>query len=1100
MSTFVVNPNEYIFFEPDQVLTNDHLNQLFGYLDQQERWTRNKLIGVGILCGLELSYDSSAGSISISGGVGITSQGYLINSCPPATYTSVIQYTQKTLPDILPFTCDPTPFYLPNDYGTIYQLLNADTVTKRKQDPCAGCNPDPNNPPPAQTQPQPITSITNLSDYVVVLFLEAQEKDLKNCNMQDCNNKGELLIFTLTPLLVLKQYINPNGNNNAAKPKEIRFKRFNVPYTGLKNSTQILEAFLKIMDINTLASIEGALSYCYNYTSAYFPGITNFPFTSTPGQYLRNTIEAIIKTDPIFIQYCYDFINDLILAYYEFREAAKCADTTCCVSECLFPLHLTLGVAGTNTSNSDQYRQRFVKVAGCCQDGGLNELQFLYNRMLLMVELFYDVYRASLFIRQKQQQLNIKITPSQYEFFPLSQRAIPYYYNEAKTGDQLYEYWNYEKSMNGDAAFNLGYNAGDYNQDDSVLNPLKYDIEKNTFFRVEGHIGQQYQTALTNILSQRHLYNLPFDVVAISADMLDTAGTLPTCQIQDLETDYRLIISEFACKVHGTFCQLSKLPFPIVQDQAKDKNSAKNNGIVFNPLPGSLDFDNPNYQKGDFLATFCPTVQGTIGDAYLGLIKNNTDFGSQLNNLITTTPNYQQNIAMYTYYFAVFYFINAVESLMYILMTNSISTLDINESESIFTAAYNLYLLTLTAVSTEFLVGTEQENQPPYTGTILNTIDQTISIAYILLSVCIDDRLQTLKNEYLDRLKNYESQVYFLNYFRKHPGLEHKAGVPKGGTFVLVYHEVSFSSLRPYEERIETAKDVSVSDLSLTEKQVADILKFVDDCGTTQQTIDKTTIIKILAQVPPDRYQIPNGVIIADFYVPYLCCSDCAPIAYILPQPTNNTSTPVIDMDAQYCGCDPATPLLVDSSSGGTVTADPSGTVNIVSINGTLFTGTDTIFTNTATGWQFTPAQAGATSANTKAVIIFTYTLNGQASNPATITVLYCPSSDFAVSRNTDTSKKPKQTNPFSFKLTPTDNNSAFTYQWTTPTLPDGVKLLDGPTVAVQRITFTRQAFDLMLQTANVLNFTLQVSNGTCENQPVTHDLVALIKQLLQNP
>ena len=48
------NTNAYIIFEPDQVLTNDHLNELFDYLDVQERLTRNKLIGIGIVCGLEI--------------------------------------------------------------------------------------------------------------------------------------------------------------------------------------------------------------------------------------------------------------------------------------------------------------------------------------------------------------------------------------------------------------------------------------------------------------------------------------------------------------------------------------------------------------------------------------------------------------------------------------------------------------------------------------------------------------------------------------------------------------------------------------------------------------------------------------------------------------------------------------------------------------------------------------------------------------------------------------------------------------------------------------------------------------------------------------
>ena len=47
----MANTNEYIVFEADQVLTNDHLNETFSYLDQQNRWTRNKLIGIGIVCG-----------------------------------------------------------------------------------------------------------------------------------------------------------------------------------------------------------------------------------------------------------------------------------------------------------------------------------------------------------------------------------------------------------------------------------------------------------------------------------------------------------------------------------------------------------------------------------------------------------------------------------------------------------------------------------------------------------------------------------------------------------------------------------------------------------------------------------------------------------------------------------------------------------------------------------------------------------------------------------------------------------------------------------------------------------------------------------------
>ncbi|MFI5171332.1 MAG: hypothetical protein ACHQFW_03025, partial [Chitinophagales bacterium] len=71
------NSNFYPVFVADQVLTPGHLNEITTYLDDQDRLTRNKLIGIGIACGLELNCSGSA--ISISKGVGVTSKGYLIN-------------------------------------------------------------------------------------------------------------------------------------------------------------------------------------------------------------------------------------------------------------------------------------------------------------------------------------------------------------------------------------------------------------------------------------------------------------------------------------------------------------------------------------------------------------------------------------------------------------------------------------------------------------------------------------------------------------------------------------------------------------------------------------------------------------------------------------------------------------------------------------------------------------------------------------------------------------------------------------------------------------------------------------------------------------
>src|SRR5690349_23759500 len=93
-------PNSYIIFEPDQVLTNDHLNNLFDYLDEQERLTRNKLIGIGIVCGLEIDFRQT--DIVISKGCGVTSKGYLI-VLDETVCTQYISYTLPADPLYMPF-------------------------------------------------------------------------------------------------------------------------------------------------------------------------------------------------------------------------------------------------------------------------------------------------------------------------------------------------------------------------------------------------------------------------------------------------------------------------------------------------------------------------------------------------------------------------------------------------------------------------------------------------------------------------------------------------------------------------------------------------------------------------------------------------------------------------------------------------------------------------------------------------------------------------------------------------------------------------------------------------------------------------------------
>ena len=98
---------------------------------------------------------------------------------------------------------------------------------------------------------------------------------------------------------------------------------------------------------------------------------------------------------------------------------------------------------------------------------------------------------------------------------------------------------------------------------------------------------------------------------------------------------------------------------------------------------------------------------------------------------------------------------------------------------------------------------------------------------------CIDQKMQSILDQIEARKLKILSGLKLSNFILDHPGLEHKAGVQPGGTFVMVY------------------------------------------------ALNKT-----------GRGLIPNGTVIADFALPYLCCSDCAPINFIVPKEPVSLSLP----------------------------------------------------------------------------------------------------------------------------------------------------------------------------------------------------------------
>lgn len=916
--------NTFPFFEADQVLTNNHLNSLFNYLDQQERLSRCKLIGSGIVCGLEISHTND--TINITKGCGITSQGYIILLCDHIGangYKYYMPFTRPPFPNDLQIISqcgnpDLTniPFYASANTGTsaavddIQLLLTQDDFNSLSDNSKAI-----------------LLSQGDLSKYAVVLFLNVNELKLKNCDTNDCNDKGSQMDFEIKVLLVNKNLLISGNNNGKGKvtfsPLELR--RYNVPVSNLNSSDDVLNGFVSLLTGDSiLDTLANDLNYCFTTYSPLLNG-TNYSFGS--GADFKKTLDFIRVSFPIYLQYVYDFIYDLIKAVDEFKYKAYFITSECCGDEMKFPFLLTLGEAATNTgSATSAYRQYFIySPLFDSQSRGANELRSLLMRMILMHQGYLLVEKS---IRKGLPQ-DIRITPSAYGRNFISDRCIPYYYktvhdNTDVIAQDLYYYWSYEKTERGNEKRNLTYDPTPYSNANAIVNPLNYDIEWYNFFRIEGHIGQTITTALPDLISKKQKWNLPFDVVALSADYIGALlrGDDPKCIIQDLESDYRILIAEFICKLHDGFCTAARQKFtPPVQiftpgtfnANAATKTTATKEALSATIKPINIALDHPfisglvnefqattTYTKGDTLSRLCSPADGTVGSYYISSVKANQG------KFVNPDPSNPTNNAL-------FQFVDSVEIMFQVLMTQDLPVIDPTAFKGLYAvfekAANALKVLVLGLIN-------DLQNKEAQDSEIDYFTDLLLNNAQAILQTCITEKLEALKNEYLRRVAQYRLAKNFNYYFKKHGGIEHKAGVPRAGTFILVYHEerrnrfvdvnslfinkeLSDVLLTNFRELLQPDVDLDTQEAKTKLLAVTTLYKdpslylrfknvmqeYLDNCNDLPPG-KKNQITTIINQPPGNpTYQLTNGMVIADFYVPYMCCSDCLPIAYILPEP-----------------------------------------------------------------------------------------------------------------------------------------------------------------------------------------------------------------------
>ena len=555
MMTNISIPTSYPHFVANQVLTQDQLNNLRNYLDQQNRLTRVRLIGAGIVCGLHGRVENS--ELVISDGFGLTSEGYLIQIPAPSIVASTNQEEGESVEDFLlrrrtythirnyvdPETDaenDQLPKYAPWQNGTgtgqitIQELVNPTHGNFLEQ---AG------NPTIALT-------LTELENKTIFLYIEKTTNELKSCFTTDCNNKGEEVQFNIRVVLVPTNLVGstahltaPESNCNPSQ-ELVQIPRL---YAGLRVS-----AGIGLAEVNTVAQIRAA--YRVNCTflgtalagriPAYFQRYVIFlnliPFTnrtnSIAGRLQNIFSEANLTQDH------YNFFKDLAQAFNEL-VVLTCELVQDCCPDLNFPCHLMLHRFDNNAQivEVNSRHHFYPSPVQNVQHKEIERVRLMYRRLL---DLVYN------FGFHSEAITSLKVTPSQTENFPLGERSMPYYY-QALTGsaNAMAIMWRPEMCCSPPlmsyTANSMDLNALTSGENPNILfqnyvqNPLWYNVNRHTLLRIEGHLGLEVGAVLSRLNAIREDHNLDFDVQCLqlnvaTTDLGDLINNYPT----DLQTGF----------------------------------------------------------------------------------------------------------------------------------------------------------------------------------------------------------------------------------------------------------------------------------------------------------------------------------------------------------------------------------------------------------------------------------------------------------------------------------------------------------------------------------------------------------------------------------
>ncbi|RKH69412.1 hypothetical protein [Corallococcus aberystwythensis] len=806
----------YPRFSPNQVLTDAHLNEVVEYLDREDRVSRTRLLGVGIVCGLEPRSDLRE-RVVVGRGCGVTTQGELLVVEEDTAFTHRREYT---------------------DAGQYF------TGARKLDFPLWELVETPQAPTPG------VTRIGDAPDFlrerVAVLYLERQEKDLRSCVENDCNEKGRRRYLTPRLLVVARQDALKLALSEdvtftpPAPPVTLRvprpgFSDREYPF-GKLNYADVVSAFTASV-VEVVRPLSEALEKSIERLQ---PALGTVALSETVAGRLRAAQQMFLK-DGRGVQYLYDWVKELSAAYAELAEVAARMGSRCCPDEDLFAQHLLLGELEDNLAASyrparvprppGRHRHPFLPSPAVGNQAELRErAACLLQRLILQVEKFSWAPGS-----------RIAITPDAGPRAPLGERTLPHHYSLAGGSPSLLDHWSYDLTRFGWQDTMLSYSAEHYSRRGMVVDPLRYEHDGAAFFRIEGHLEQRVDDVLAYLEEQRRAFGLPFQVVAVAFDDAVTQGELDKdCRSADLEAVYDGLREEYRCLLEREKQYFEELtPPPTERGKVKGRiTKSADLPEIHDPLRltvldtgQTVTADNEGHfelelPEGAYVLQ--SSAGSWVGDRIFVEVQANLELEQDLNirqdaasgpmapsrASPASRPPYRFDVPRKTIKEYIQDFIGQVDP------KEAPDRFDLLNLASIWTAAgkaefvqhiglpARLALLlgqALTMLPTDLadldleklrrnltelkktastLESKLLSNEPLTPGQI-----QQLQHLQVIQGLCRVELLATLKQGFDARREAQKRRLFFSAFLDAHPSLEHLGGVPRGGTFVIAYED-----------------------------------------------------------------------------------------------------------------------------------------------------------------------------------------------------------------------------------------------------------------------------------------------------------------------